>query len=63
MSEKELSNKLINDNTPYLNRYTLDLPFYRELFVDPKTSTRSDIYHTRKNTEETNQRLSDILSQ
>jgi len=58
-----MSEKLINDNTPYFNRHILDLPFYRELFVDHKTSTRADIYHTRKNTQETNKNLAEIINQ
>ena len=49
-----MSEKFINDNTPWKNNEFLDLPFMRELLVDPKTSQRSDIYHTRKNTNQSN---------
>lgn len=58
-----MSLKILNDNTPHLNHIFLDMPFYRELFVDHKTSQRADTYHTRKNTWRTNQLLSELLSQ
>ena len=55
-----MSEKFINDNTPWKNNEFLDLPFMRELLVDPKTSQRSDIYHTRKNTDQSNKLLEEI---
>jgi len=50
----------INDNTPWKNEFFLDLPFWREIFTDPKTSQRADTYHTRKNTEQANRLLEAI---
>ena len=58
-----MSSKILNDNTPYLNHSFLDMPFYREIFVDHNTSQRVDTYHTRRNTWRTNQLLSELLSQ
>lgn len=52
-----MSEKFLNDNSTWKNNVFLDLPFWREVFTDPKTSQRADIYHTRKNTEQTNKLL------
>lgn len=57
-----MSLNILNDNTPHLNHIFLDMPFYRELFVDHKTSQRVDTYHTRKNTWRTSELLWQLLS-
>lgn len=55
-----MSEKLLNNNTPWKNNIFLDLPFWREVFTDPNTSQRADIYHTRQNTEHANKLLEAI---
>lgn len=46
-----MSNNTINNDTPFLNNTLLGLPVMREIFVDPSTSARSDLYAIRQNTE------------
>lgn len=55
-----MANNWINDNTPWKNNIFLDLPFWREVFTDPNTSQRADIYQTRQNTEQANRLLEAI---
>ena len=55
-----MSEKFLNDSSEWKNNIFLDLPFWREIFTDPKTSQRADTYHTRKNTEQANRLLEAI---